>query len=181
MNTLLVSITDFIQLAWERLTDGFAIKTVMAIFATIGIWLLGLKHVQVLGIFICLVFIDLLTKWVAIAYQMLLDMGASPENIRMTDKYWAIPAAFGKGLISSKHMRKPFGDKVLSYVLLTSAAWCFDFMAQPYTFAVTLVWTYLGGTELTSILENMRDGGNPLASKLLDIVNEKLDSILKRK
>ena len=93
MNTLLVSITDFIQLAWERLTDGFAIKTVMAIFATIGIWLLGLKHVQVLGIFICLVFIDLLTKWVAISYQMLLDMGASPENIRMTDKYWAIPAA----------------------------------------------------------------------------------------
>ena len=181
MNTLLVSITDFFQLAWERLTDGFAIKTVMAIFATIGIWLLGLKHVQVLGIFICLVFIDLLTKWVAIAYQMLLDMGASPENIRMTDKYWAIPAAFGKGLISAKHMRKPFGDKVLSYVLLTSAAWCFDFMAQPYAFAVTLVWTYLGGTELTSILENMRDGGNPLASKLLDIVNEKLDSILKRK
>lgn len=181
MNTLLVSITDFIQLAWERLTDGFAIKTVMAIFATIGIWLLELKHVQVLGIFICLVFIDLLTKWVAIAYQMLLDMGASPENIRMTDKYWAIPAAFGKGLISSKHMRKPFGNKVLSYVLLTSAAWCFDYMAQPYTFAVTLVWTYLGGTELTSILENMRDGGNPLASKLLDIVNEKLDSILKRK
>ena len=54
-------------------------------------------------------------------------------------------------------------------------------MAQPYAFAVTLVWTYLGGTELTSILENMRDGGNPLASKLLDIVNEKLDSILKRK
>ena len=81
MNTLLVSITDFIQLAWERLTDGFAIKTVMAIFATIGIWLLGLKHVQVLGIFICLVFIDLLTKWVAIAYQMLLDMGASAQTV----------------------------------------------------------------------------------------------------
>lgn len=180
MNTLLVSITDFIQLAWERLTDGFAIKTVMAIFATIGIWLLGLKHVQVLGIFIILVLLDLVTKWAAIGYQMLIDLGARPENISGSDKYIAIPAAWGKGLISSKHMRKPFVTKVLTYCLATAAAWCFDFMAGNYAFAVNLVWLYLGSVEFLSILENMRDGGNSTISGLLELVQNKIDMLLKK-
>ncbi len=75
---------------------------------------------QVLGIFIMLVFLDLFTNWAAIGYQMLIDMGAKPENIGGFDKYIAIPAAWGKGLISSKHMRKPFITKVLTYCLSDS-------------------------------------------------------------
>ena len=173
-------ITDFLCEAWRMLTDSFAMKALLAVVAEIGIYMLGLKHVQVLGIFIILVFLDLITRWAAISYQMLIDMGANPENISGYSKYIAIPAAWGKGLISSKHMRKPFVTKVLTFCLATGGAWCFDFMAGNYAFAVNLVWLYLGSVEFLSILENMRDGGNTTISGLLELVQNKIDMLLKK-
>lgn len=173
-------ITNFLCDAWQTLTESFAIKALLAVIAEVGIYILGLKHVQVLGIFILLVFLDLITKWSAISYQMLIDLGANPDNISGSDKYIAIPAAWGKGLISSKHMRKPFVTKVLTYCLATAGAWCFDFMAGNYAFAVNLVWLYLGSVEFLSILENMRDGGNSTISGLLELVQSKVDALLKK-
>jgi hypothetical protein len=173
-------LTNFMSEAWRTFTESFVLKAILAFVAEIAIYMIGLKHVQVLGIFILLVFLDLVTKWAAIGYQMLLDLGASPENISGSDKYIAIPAAWGNGLISSKHMRKPFVTKVLTYCLATAAAWCFDFMAGQYAFAVNLVWLYLGSVEFLSILENMRDGGNSTVTGLLDIVHSKIDMILKK-
>lgn len=173
-------LTNFLCDAWQTLTESFAIKALLAVIAEIGIYMLGLKHVQVLGIFILLVFLDLITKWSAISYQMLIDLGASPDNISGSDKYIAIPAAWGKGLINSKHMRKPFVTKVLTYCLATAGAWCFDFMAGNYAFAVNLVWLYLGSVEFLSILENMRDGGNSTISGLLELVQSKVDALLKK-
>ena len=111
---------------------------------------------------------------------MLIDMGANADNLTALDKYIAIPAAWGKGLISSKHMRKPFVTKILTYCLATGAAWCFDYMASQYAFAVNLVWLYLGSVEFLSILENMRDGGNSTIAGLLDVVHSKIDMILKK-
>ena len=156
------------------MTESFAIKALLAVVAEVGIYVLGLKHIQVLGIFIMLVFLDLLTKWSAIGYQMLIGMGAKPENIGGIDKYIAIPAAWGKGLI------KPFITKVLTYCIATAGAWCFDFMAGNYAFAVNLVWLYLASVEFLSILENMRDGGNTTITGLLELVQSKIDGILKK-
>lgn len=173
-------LTNFLCDAWRTLTESFAIKALLAVIAEVGIYMLGLKHVQVLGIFILLVFLDLITKWAAISYQMLIDLGANPDNISGSDKYIAIPVAWGKGLISSKHMRKPFVTKVLTYCLATAGAWCFDFMAGNYAFAVNLVWLYLGSVEFLSILENMRDGGNSTISGLLELVQSKVDALLKK-
>lgn len=173
-------VINFIDDAWRTLSESFAIKAILAVVAEVAIYILGLKHIQVLGIFIILVFLDLITKWAAISYQMLVDMGANPENISGYDKYIAIPAAWGQGLISSKHMRKPFITKVLTYCLATGAAWCFDHMAGQYAFAVNVVWLYLGSVEFLSILENMRDGGNATISGLLDVVHDKVDLILKK-
>lgn len=173
-------LTHFMSEAWRTLTESFVLKAILAIIAEVAIYMIGLKHVQVLGIFIILVLLDLVTKWAAIGYQMLIDLGARPENISGSDKYIAIPAAWGKGLISSKHMRKPFVTKVLTYCLATAAAWCFDFMAGNYAFAVNLVWLYLGSVEFLSILENMRDGGNSTISGLLELVQNKIDMLLKK-
>ena len=173
-------ITDFLCEAWQTLTESFALKAILAVIADLGIYFLGLKHVQVLGIFIMLVFLDLITRWAAIGYKMLIDLGANPDNISASDKYIAIPAAWGKGLINSKHMRKPFVTKVLTYCLATAGAWCFDFMAGNYAFAVNLVWLYLGSVEYLSILEYMRDGGNSTISGLLELVQSKLDALLKK-
>lgn len=173
-------LTHFTSEAWRTLTESFVLKTLLAIIAEVAIYMLGLKHVQVLGIFILLVFLDLITKWAAIGYQMLIDLGANPDTLSGSDKYLAIPAAWGKGLINSKHMRKPFVTKVLTYCLATGAAWCFDFMSGNYAFAVNLVWLYLGSVEFLSILENMRDGGNTTIAGLLELVQAKIDGILKK-
>ena len=173
-------LTDFMGEAWRTLTDSFVLKALLAVIADVAIYMIGLKHVQVLGIFIILVFLDLITRWAAISYQMLIDMGANPENISGYDKYIAIPGAWGKGLISSKHMRKPFITKVLTYCLATGAAWCFDYMAGQYAFAVNIVWLYLASVEFLSIMENMRDGGNTVVAGLLELVQAKIDSILKK-
>ena len=173
-------LTNFMSEAWRTLTDSFVLKALLAVIADVAIYMIGLKHVQVLGIFILLVFLDLITKWAAISYQMLIDMGANADNLTALDKYIAIPVAWGKGLISSKHMRKPFVTKVLTYCLATAGAWCFDFMAGNYAFAVNLVWLYLGSVEFLSILENMRDGGNSTISGLLELVQSKVDALLKK-
>jgi len=173
-------LTNFMSEAWRTLTDSFVLKALLAVIADVAIYMIGLKHVQVLGIFILLIFLDLITKWAALGYKMLVDMGANPDNLSMADKYIAIPAAWGKGLISSKHMRKPFVTKVLTYCLATAGAWCFDFMAGNYAFAVNLVWLYLGSVEFLSILENMRDGGNSTISGLLELVQSKVDALLKK-
>lgn len=170
----------FISRASSILTDSFAVKALLAVVAEIAIYMIGLKHVQVLGIFIILVFLDLVTKWASIGFKMLIDMGAKPENLSAWDKYIAIPSAWDKGLISSRHMRKPFVTKMLTYCLATCAAWCFDYMAGQYAFAVNLVWLYLGAVEFLSILENMRDGGNAIIAGLLDVVHSKVDMILKK-
>ena len=173
-------VINFIDDAWRTLSESFAIKAMLAVVAEVAIYILGLKHIHVLGIFIILVFLDLITRWSAISYKMLIDMGANPDNISGYDKYIAIPAAWGKGLISSKHMRKPFVTKVLTYCLATAGAWCFDFMAGNYAFAVNLVWLYLGSVEFLSILENIRDGGNTTITGLLDLVQSKIDMLLKK-
>ena len=166
-------LTNFMGEAWRTLTDSFVLKALLAVIADVAIYMIGLKHVQVLGIFILLVFLDLITKWAAISYQMLVDMGANADNLTALDKYIAIPAAWGKGLISSM-------TKVLTYCLATGAAWCCDYMAGAYAFAVNIVWLYLGSVELLSILENMRDGGNTTISGLLDVVHARVDMILKK-
>ena len=75
-------ITHFMSEAWRMLTESFAIKALLALIAEVGIYMLGLKHVQVLGIFIILVFLDLITKWSAIGYKMLIDMGSKPREYK---------------------------------------------------------------------------------------------------
>ena len=91
------------------MTEGFILKTLLSGAGALGMWLIGIKHVQILGVFILLVFVDLFTKWAAIAYKMLIDeYGYNVEDIAVWEKYRAIPLAFDKGLISSRFMRKGF-------------------------------------------------------------------------
>lgn len=168
---------------WAALTHSFILRSVFSAIAGVGIWLGGLKHVQVLGIFILLVVMDLFTKWSAIAYQMLVDDGADGSQLSALDKYIAIPLAFERHLISSEYMRKGFVRKTLTYVMATAAAFLFDLMAGESTgrtsFAVNLAWLYLGSAEFLSILENLRDGGNTSIGRFLELARTKIESRVK--
>ena len=165
---------------WNSLTSSFLIKSALSTVGAIAIWLIGIKHVQILGVFILLVFIDLFTKWAAIAYQMLIDeYGYDKDQIAVWEKYRAIPLAFEKGLISSRYMRKGFVFKVATYVAATMAAVLFDVMSGQKQFAVSLVWLYLGSCEFLSIMENLRDGGNAMLGKFLDLIRTKIENKVK--
>lgn len=170
----------FITECWNSLTESFILKTLLSGAGAVAIWLIGIKHVQILGVFILLVFIDLFTKWAAIAYKMLIDeFGYDPEKIATWEKYRAIPVAFEKQLIASKYMRKGFIGKVMTYVAATMAAILFDEMSGQKQFAVSLVWLYLGSSEFLSILENLRDGGNVSMGKFLDLIKTKIENKVK--
>lgn len=170
----------FIAECWNSLTESFILKTLLSGAGAVAIWLIGIKHVQILGVFILLVFVDLLTKWASIAYKMLVDeFGYDPEKIATWEKYRAIPIAFEKQLIASKYMRKGFIGKVMTYVAATVAAILFDEMSGQRQFAVSLVWLYLGSSEFLSILENLRDGGNVSMGKFLDLIRTKIENKVK--
>ncbi|MBS5152119.1 phage holin family protein [Veillonella parvula] len=170
----------FIAECWNSLTESFILKTLLSGAGAVAIWLIGIKHVQILGVFILLVFVDLLTKWASIAYKMLVDeFGYDPEKIATWEKYRAIPIAFEKQLIASKYMRKGFIGKVMTYVAATIAAILFDEMSGQRQFAVSLVWLYLGSSEFLSILENLRDGGNVSMGKFLDLIRTKIENKVK--
>ena len=170
----------FIAECWNSLTESFILKTLLSGAGAVAIWLIGIKHVQILGVFILLVFVDLLTKWASIAYKMLVDeFGYDPEKIATWEKYRSIPIAFEKQLIASKYMRKGFIGKVMTYVAATIAAILFDEMSGQRQFAVSLVWLYLGSSEFLSILENLRDGGNVSMGKFLDLIRTKIENKVK--
>ena len=162
------------------MTDSFLIKVLLSGAGALGMWLIHIKHVQILGVFILLVFVDLFTKWAAIAYRMLVDeYKYNADEIAVWEKYRAIPLAFDKGLISSRYMRKGFVFKVATYVAATLAAVLFDEMSGQKQFAVSLVWLYLGSCEFLSIMENLRDGGNMMLGKFLDLVKTKIENKVK--
>ena len=166
-------VVRMIENAVVSLLQNWYIKTLFAAIGSGVMWLIGLRPVQVMGVFLLLVLLDLLTKWAALAYQWLVESGASPERISMLDKWLAIPAAWGKKIIISRHMRKPFCDKILTYLIATCAAWLADsFTGTPIL--MKFAWLYLSGAEFLSILENMRDGGNVTMGKFLVLVNDKV-------
>ncbi len=174
--------TEFLD-ECEKVMRNFGIKAILSAVSGLAIWLMHLKYIQILGVFILLVIFDLIAKWASIAYQMMLEDGRRPQDISTPDKYWAIPVAFQRGLISSEYMRKGFVSKVLTYVAATIAAVLFDTMAGGIggktNFAVNLTWLYLGSSEFLSILENLRDGGNKAMGRFLDLAKTKIESKVK--
>ena len=168
---------QYLQDMWQSLISAWWVKSALSVVAAVAIWLIGL---QVLGIFVLLVCLDLVTKWASVAFKMLVDtFGYEPEHIAVWEKYRAIPTAFDLNLIKSEYMRKGFCKKVLTYVAATAAAFLFDWMAGKNSFAVNLVWLYLGSSEFLSILENLRDGGNKSMGRFLELVKDKIENKIK--
>ena len=171
---------QYIQDMCQSLISAWWVKSALSVVAAVAIWLIGLKHVQVLGIFVLLVCLDLVTKWASVAYKMLIEnFGYDPEHIASWEKYRAIPTAIDLNLIKSEYMRKGFCDKVLTYVTVTAAAFLFDWLAGKNSFAVNLVWLYLGSSEFLSILENLRAGGNKSMGRFLELVRDKIENKVK--
>lgn len=166
------------QAAFSKLADLWVVKAGLGLLAQFAVWLIHLKHLQIMGVFMLLVCFDLVSKWSALSYQRLRDHGMEKPDV--ITKWMNIPLAWSDGYINSEHGRKPFCTKVFTYVAATGAAYLFDLMAGTPNFAVHLVWLYLGSNEFLSILENLRDGGNASMGRFLSLVETKVNDRIRK-
>lgn len=112
--------------------------------------------------FAILVWLDCMTRWVAISYEY-----SGKEGIWTAIK--SIPAAHRARAISSTAMRRGLSDKMINYIILVIGALLADYEAGTPVF-VNLIISYLSATEFLSIVENLNDAGISALSGLIRII-----------
>lgn len=154
----------------DRLVDGWAEKLGVSLVVTIAYE----DHAQIFAAFFLLVCVDLVTKWLSLSRQHLIDTGV--EEPSLWHSFWNMRAARRAGYIKSDIMRKRFVPKILTYIGVVSAALMLDFIllkAHAPAFAATLVIGYLSLTEFISILENMQSSGIDEAGALVEMARRR--------
>ena len=154
----------------DRLVDGWAEKLGLSLVVTITYE----DHAQIFVAFFLLVCADLVTKWLSLSRQHLVDTGVDEPSI--WHAAWNMNAARHAGYIKSDIMRKRFIPKILTYFGVVGAAAGLDFIllkAHAPAFATTLVIGYLSLTEFISILENMQTAGIKEAGELVDMARRR--------
>lgn len=127
-------------------------------------------HAMLFGLFGCVVFLDLFTRWLALSHQHLVT---HKQEATLVDCLYGIPSAHQAGLISSYVMRKTFFSKMITYLVLIIGASIVDYMIKGSggsVMAVSLVITYLSMTELLSIVENLDEAGVSAMHDLIDLI-----------
>ena len=154
----------------SRMADGWAEKLGLSLVVTIAYE----DHAQIFAAFFLLVCADLVTKWLSLSRQHLVDTGVEEPSIWQA--FWNMKAARRAGYIKSDIMRKRFIPKILTYFGVVGAAAVLDFIllkAHAPAFATTLVIGYLSLTEFISILENMQASGVKEAGELVDMARRR--------
>lgn len=155
--------------AWNALTDIWLLKLIASFFIAV----LCSLHAKLLLLFVALVIVDLLTKWIALAKQYLLDQRQEAGFLRCI---LSIKKARRAGYIRSDKMKHRFAGKIIVYMLLTFGAGMVDMMfrtMQKPDFLVVVVVGYLSVTEMLSTVENLQEAGVKEAEKLHDIIERK--------
>ncbi|MGM9582702.1 MAG: phage holin family protein, partial [Phascolarctobacterium sp.] len=155
----------------KTLFSGWTYKSAFAAILAV----LMHKHAVLFYAFSVLVFVDCVTKWIAIAYQYLQQQGE--EKPTFWQAFIGIKAARSAGEIKSDIMKHRFLGKICVYLLCVMAAACADLimvqLAKP-TWAVATIIGYLTITELLSIIENLNAAGVQAMDKLLEKIRGKL-------
>ncbi|SFM21494.1 phage holin family protein [Pelosinus propionicus] len=162
--------------AGQSLADAWLFKMGVALVISTATSL----HGSALITFVTLVFIDLLTRWIALCYTHLKDCGLENDLVSCI---LDIPAAFKAGYINSNAMKHRFVGKIVVYIVLTFMAVKTDELLQlsgEAALILKVTWVYLATTEAISVLENLRDAGVEQASGLLDFFRSKLTVWLDR-
>ena len=157
-------------LEWQ----GKVVLTIGAVLATETFHL----HAMLLACFGVLEFLDLFSKWLAIACEMLQE-----DDPHMHPSLWmcfkAIPEARRQRRIRSDEMRERFFSKMLKWIILIGGAAAGDYMlkltGQSMKILVVVV-SYISATEILSVLENLSSAGVKDAGKLIDLINLKFNT-----
>lgn len=141
----------------NRLLDFWEVKLIAASIAGLVV-----HQAFLFCAFAALVWLDCMTRWVAIAYNY-----SGKAGIWTAIK--AIPAAHRARAISSTAMRRGLSDKMINYIILVIGALLADYEAGTPVF-VNLIVSYLSATEFLSIVENLNDAGISALSGLIRII-----------
>lgn len=152
--------------------QGKLVLTVGAVLATETFHL----HAMLLACFGVLEFLDLFSRWLAIAFEMLQeDDPHSHPSLWLCFK--SIPEARRQKRINSARMREAFFSKMIKWVVLIGGSAAADYMlkltGQSMKILVVTV-SYISATEVLSVLENLGAAGVKDASRLVDLINLKL-------
>lgn len=144
----------------NRLLDFWGVKLIAASIAGLVV-----HQAFLFCAFAALVWLDCMTRWVAIAYNY-----SGQPGILAAIK--AIPAAHRARAISSTEMRRGLSDKMINYIILVIGALLVDYEAGTPIFA-NLIISYLSATEFLSIIENLNDAGVSALSGLINIIKNR--------
>lgn len=161
---------DAVAHTWGQLSTLWGGKLVAG--SILGIALSA--HAYLLLLFVALVVLDLLTKWLEIARTYLKER--QDADTSLYHALFSVGAAHRAGYIRSDVMKHRFLGKICVYLLFTFAAAVVDIslgiLSAP-RFALVLTVGYLMVTEFLSILENLQAAGVEMAQGLHDLVERK--------
>ena len=127
-------------------------------------------HFTVFLLFCLLVILDLSTKWIALAKQVI-----EKENPSVWEEIKAIPLAHRKGIISSDVMKTRFVCKIMVYIIIVIGSGVADivleYVGKP-DFFITLAIGYLAASELLSIVENLDEAGVDGLKDLIELLGK---------
>lgn len=156
--------------AVRKIVESWQAKSIAA--SILGVLQL---HTELLGLFVLMVVIDLITKWISLSYAYLIAYNVKAPGVAQC--VVAIPAAHRAGVINSYKMKTRFAGKLIIYLLLATASGAVDrmlvLMHRPAIF-LSLCVGYLAATELLSCVENLNDANVSIAAKLIEKVKGKI-------
>ena len=162
-NALAQSAHSFFSNFWTKATAS-AVLTVT-----------GHQHAMLFLYFVLLVFLDCLTRWIAISYRHLMEQGeVKPSLVRAIYK---IPAARRAGKIESRVMKEQGLCKLLLYGVCVIVACLVDLMMATLHapgWMVNLMVSYMAITETLSVVENLSDAGVDSLARLVEKLKGRL-------
>ena len=158
------TLKNYIGHAWSTMTTDWADKLLIgSLAAAFQI------HAELVAAFTLLIFMDLFTKWIALAKPLTANEEIW-EEIRM------IPEAHRQGIINSYTMRTRFVSKILLYLIVVIGSSITDIMFRgigaPAPWLQICVG-YLAAVELKSVLENLNDAGVTALDGLIEKIKRR--------
>ena len=136
-------------------------------------------HIQICFLFIAVLVLDLLTRYIAQAAKLWHDL--YPQTPGTVYDYWKFRVQARKWrYFRSDEMRKKFISKCGTYAIILLVFSVCDvamLIAHSQPFLVSLGTLFLACTESISILENLQECGVKEAAALLAIINKRKDAI----
>ncbi len=144
---------------WDSMLRGFFSDFWEKAAAGVALAALARQHAVLLTCFSLLVFLDCLTRWVALAYVYCRERG---EKVTFWGAVMAIPAARRAGRIDSRRMKERGLGKLLLYAVCVLMACLADSMMAAIGtpgWMLRLMVSYMAVTESLSVVENLSDAG----------------------